>query len=176
MKNYFCIITFAATILCSTQTKGQSPSVERTGFTNKKGSISLNAGGEGLLGSFEMEFRFFSQSFSGLGFRTGVGFYTEDDFYMTIPLNVNYLFVIKPGKSYFELGAGVTYSAYHVRFSKDFHQFGGPALMPPWSFIPTLGYRQYNHRGVYWEIKFSPIVNKEDFTPWGGITIGKNIF
>lgn len=56
----------------------------------KKNTIYAEAGGNGLFGSINYERQLAKEP--GFGLRAGVGFYTENAFYLTIPLGINYLF------------------------------------------------------------------------------------
>ncbi|PJJ74805.1 hypothetical protein BXY57_0368 [Thermoflavifilum aggregans] len=64
----------------------------------KKNDIYLEAGGNGLFGSVNYERRLTKEP--ALGARMGVGFYTENAFYLTIPVGINYLFKLKEEKSF----------------------------------------------------------------------------
>src|SRR5688572_2451148 len=65
--------------------------------TFKKNDIYLEAGGNGLLSSVNYERQLTKQP--GLGARIGMGFYSENAFYLTIPVGINYLFKLKSEKS-----------------------------------------------------------------------------
>lgn len=58
--------------------------------TFKKNDIYIEAGGNGLFASANYERQFTKEP--GSGFRLGIGFYTENVFYLTIPVGFNYLF------------------------------------------------------------------------------------
>jgi len=74
----------------------------------KKNDIYLEAGGNGLFGSVNYERQLTKTP--GLGARIGVGFYTENAFYLTIPVGINYLFKLKNDKSFIDAGLGATWT------------------------------------------------------------------
>src|SRR5690606_34014640 len=63
----------------------------------KRNDIYLEAGGNGLFGSVNYERQLTKQP--GLSARIGVGFYSENAFYLSIPVGINYLFKLKGEKS-----------------------------------------------------------------------------
>src|SRR3954468_15834499 len=74
----------------------------------KKNDIYLEAGGNGLFGSVNYERKLTKQP--GLGARIGVGFYSEEAFYLTIPVGINYLFRLNNEKSFIDAGIGVSFA------------------------------------------------------------------
>lgn len=70
--------------------------------TLKKNDIYLEAGGNGLFGSVNYERQLTKEP--GLGARIGAGFYTENAFYLTIPVGINYLFALKSDRSFIDAG------------------------------------------------------------------------
>ncbi len=58
-----------------------------------RNDIYVEAGGNGLFSSVNYERQLTKQP--GLGFRLGVGFYSENAFYLTIPVGINYLFKLQ---------------------------------------------------------------------------------
>lgn len=45
----------------------------------------------------------------GLGFRLGIGFYSEKAFYLTIPVGINYPFKLNNKGSFIDAGLGATW-------------------------------------------------------------------
>ena len=84
----------------------QSYSFGQTTF--KKNSVYLEAAGNGIFASVNYERQLTKKP--GLGVRLGVGFYTENAFYLTIPVGINYLFALRNNKSFIDAGVGVTFA------------------------------------------------------------------
>jgi hypothetical protein len=157
MKQFFFLIVI---VIFSTHSFAQS--------TFKKNSIYIEAGGNGLFGSVNYERQLTKQP--GLGVRFGLGFYTENAFYLTIPVGINYLFELKNNKSFIDAGLGVTFT----RIDGDV--FGEPNNQNGdnfGNFIPSIGYRQHTAKNVMWRISLTPIINNYGFVPWLGLSIGK---
>jgi hypothetical protein len=135
--------------------------------TFKKNDIYLEAGGNGLFASVNYERQLTKQS--GLGVRLGVGFYTEDAFYLTIPVGINYLFVLKTKKSFksfIDAGLGVTWARIDGKlFSSNGSHFT--------NFIPSIGYRRHTQKDLMWRISVTPVANNDGLVPWVGFSIGK---
>ncbi len=72
----------------------------------KRNDIYLEAGGNGLFASVNYERQFTKEP--ALGFRLGNGFYSENAFYLTIPVGINYLFKIKNKHAFIDAGVGAT--------------------------------------------------------------------
>jgi len=174
MKLHFSIFLMIMGLFFCKDTEAQLVQLQSSRYAKHTGSVRLSAGGEGLFGSVEMELRLFGRSYEGLGIRVGVGFYTEDAFYLTIPVHLSEQLTLTPNRRYLELGFGVTYAAYHAHFFHNYYLYGD-ALMPPWNIIPSISYRQYEQK-IYWFIQFSPVFNAAATTPWGGVGLGKQLF
>ena len=85
--------------------------------TFKKNDIYLEAGGHGLFGSVNYE-RQLTKS-PGLGVRMGLGFYTENAFYLTIPAGINYLFKLPGNNSFIDAGIGGSWTKMDGRLFGD---------------------------------------------------------
>ena len=85
MRHWMFYLMFSLSFTCS---YGQT--------TFKRNDIYLEAGGNGLFASVNYERQLTKQP--GIGFRLGVGFYSENAFYLTIPIGINYLFKLKNKK------------------------------------------------------------------------------
>lgn len=133
----------------------------------KKNSIYLEAGGNGLFGSLDYERQLTKQP--GIGIRLGVGFYTEDAFYLTVPIGVNYLFKITD-RSFIDAGAGITLTRIDGKLFSDSKNLNGSHFV---NFIPSAGYRKHTAKDLMWRISITPVANKYAFTPWLGVSIGK---
>lgn len=135
--------------------------------TFKKNDIYLEAGGNGLFASVNYERQLTKQP--GLGVRLGVGFYTENAFYLTLPVGINYLFELKTNKSFksfIDAGLGVTWTYIN---GKIFNQYAKDLT----NFIPSIGYRRHTQKDLMWRISVTPVINDETFVPWLGFSIGK---
>lgn len=82
----------------------------------------------------------------GLGARIGLGFYTEDAFYLSIPVGLVYLFQLKNPKSFIEAGMGITW------FKEDGKFIGKetPFYDDFSNFNISAGYRRHTKRNVMW--------------------------
>jgi hypothetical protein len=139
------------------------------GQTNfKRNSIYLEGGGNGLFASVNYERQLTKEP--GLGVRLGVGMYSEKDFFLTIPVGINYLFPLKKTGSFIDAGLGVTITKVDAKFfdhstrAKEYNFV---------NFIPSIGYRRHIEKDVMWRISVTPIVNKHGAWPWLGFSVGK---
>jgi hypothetical protein len=133
----------------------------------KKNDIYLEAGGNGLFGSISYERQLTKEP--GLGARIGIGVYSENDFYLTFPVGINYLFELKKKNTFIDAGLGVTWALVDGKFSNDLADIGENFT----SFIPGIGYRKHTAKNVIWRIALTPVINKYSFTPWIGLSVGK---
>ena len=157
MKHFIlCIITTAFI----TSSFGQN--------TFKKNDIYLEAGGNGLFASVNYERQLTKQP--GLGVRLGVGFYTENAFYLTIPVGINYLFKLNSDKSFIDAGLGVTWTRIDGNLFGESENSNGDSFV---NFIPSVGYRRHTTKDLMWRISVTPVINNNGFVPWLGLSIGK---
>lgn len=157
MKHLLCLFTLSFfTISLKSQT------------TFKRNDIYLEAGGAGLFSSVNYERQLTKQP--GLGVRLGVGFYTENAFYLTIPVGINYLFELKKKDSFLEAGLGVTWARVDGNLFSDSKNNNADHLV---NFMPTFGYRKHTPKNVMWRISATPVVNKFGPVPWIGFAVGK---
>jgi hypothetical protein len=132
-----------------------------------KNDLYIEAGGNGLFGSVNYERQLTNQP--GPGVRVGVGFYSEDGFYLTIPVGINYLFKLNNKKAFLDAGLGVTWTRLNGElFGKA--TTGDDHFV---NFIPSIGYRRHTVKNVMWRISVTPVANKYGFVPWLGVSIGK---
>jgi hypothetical protein len=136
--------------------------------TFKSNDIYLEAGGNGLFASVNYERQLTKQP--GLGFRLGVGFYSENAFYLTIPVGINYLFSLKDHKSFIDAGLGATWTQNGGNLFGDSKTSNGDNFV---NFVPSIGYRRHTNRNVMWRASVTPIINKYGLVPWLGLSIGK---
>jgi hypothetical protein len=153
-------LLFIFTIIFAAHSFGQK--------TFKKNDIYLEAGGNGLFASINYERQLTKQP--GLGVRLGIGFYSENAFYLTVPVGINYLFKFKNDKSFIDAGLGTTWARIDGNLFGDSKNSNGDHFV---NFIPSIGYRRHTTQDLMWRISFTPVVNKNGFVPWLGLSIGK---
>jgi hypothetical protein len=136
--------------------------------TFKKNDIYLEAGGNGLFGSVNYERQLTKEP--GLGVRIGIGFYSENAFYLTIPAGINYLFQLKNAKSFIDAGLGATWTRIDGKLFADSKNSNGDHFV---NFVPSIGYRRHTSNNVMWRISITPAANKYGLVPWIGASIGK---
>jgi hypothetical protein len=134
----------------------------------KKNDIYLEAGGNGLFGSVNYERQLTKEP--GLGARIGVGFYSENAFYLTIPVGINYLFRLKSDKSFIDAGLGATWTRIDGDLFGESKNSNGNHFV---NFVPSIGYRRHTSNDVMWRISVTPVANKFGLVPWIGASIGK---
>ena len=134
--------------------------------TFKRNAVFLEAGGNGIFGSIGYERQLTKEP--GLGFRFGIGFWSENGFYMSIPVGFNYLFPLKKQGSFIEGGAGITWSRRDGRLFKTI-----PEDDKKTHFFPSIGYRRHTKGNTMWRINISPAIHNNGFVPWVGLSIGK---
>jgi hypothetical protein len=137
-------------------------------LTIKRNDIYLEAGGNGLLGSLNYERQLTHQP--GLALRLGVGFYTENAFYLTIPVGIHYLFPLSKNRSFIDAGAGVTWTRIDGALFGESTNANGDHFV---NFIPSIGFRSHTPKNLMWRISVTPVANKNGLTPWFGASIGK---
>ncbi len=117
------------------------------------------------------------QNEPGLGVRLGVGYFSGDQqFRVSIPIGVNYLFDLGKNKSFIDAGIGGTWSgAAGLKTFKQEAAAGGVRDYGEriWSTVPSVGYRHHTKGNFMWRTSFSPIINKYRVLPWVGISVGK---
>jgi hypothetical protein len=134
----------------------------------KKNDIYLEAGGNGLWGSVNYERQLTKEP--GLGVRIGFGFYTENDFFLTLPVGINYLFKLKKENTFIDAGLGVTWAREDgIFFNQNKNAFADHFT----SFLPSIGYRKHTVKNVMWRAGITPVINEFGFVPWFGFSIGK---
>ena len=154
------LIIFLASAFFATCSFGQT--------TFKRNDLYFEAGGNGLFSSINYERQLTSQP--GLGFRVGLGFYSENAFYLTIPTGINYLFKLKNDNSFIDAGLGATWTRNNGELFSDSSPANGEHFV---SFVPSIGYRKHTANDVMWRISLAPVANKYGLVPWLGISIGK---
>ena len=134
----------------------------------KRNDIYLEAGGNGLFASVNYERQLTKEP--GIGIRIGAGFYTEDAFYLTIPVGINYLFKLKRVDSFIDAGLGVTWARVDANLFKQAKNSTATHFV---SFVPSIGYRRHAKQNMMWRVSITPVANSETFVPWVGFSVGK---
>ena len=134
----------------------------------KRNDVYFEAGGNGLFSSVNYERQLTDQP--GLGVRIGLGFYSENEFYLTIPTGVNYLFKLKNDNSFIDAGLGATWT----RSNGKFFIIEDPSIGTQFvSFVPSIGYRKHTANDLMWRISLAPVANRYGLIPWIGLSLGK---
>jgi hypothetical protein len=133
----------------------------------KKNDVYLEAGGSGFFGSINYERQLTNKP--GLGLRWGVGFYTDQAYYLAIPIGFNYLFPLRNKHSFMEVGLGTTWSTDET-FIDEKQTWEKKTLG---TFIPSLAYRRHTKHSLMWRIAATPLINKFGVYPWLGFSLGK---
>lgn len=133
-----------------------------------RNDIYVEAGGNGLFGSVNYERQL--TKFPGLGARIGVGFYSENAFYLTIPAGISYLFKLKNEKSFIDAGLGATWARLDGKLLDGSKNFNSGHFV---NFVPSIGYRRHSSNDVMWRISITPVANNYGLVPWIGASIGK---
>lgn len=132
-------------------------------------NIYLEAGGNGLFGSINYERRLSKEP--GFAVHAGVGFYTENAFYLTIPVGINYLFKLNNRNSFIDGGLGVTWASSNRNSPTNTLFSNGEHFT---SFIPSVGYRKQTAKNLMFRFSLTPVINNYGFVPWAGIALGKS--
>lgn len=135
-----------------------------------KNDIYLEAGGWGGFGSVNYE-RQLTKS-PGIGIRIGLGFYTEDAFYASIPLGLVYLFETKKPGSFIEAGLGLAWFREDGKFFNN-EVFGVDIYDKYTNVNLTVGFRKHTRRNVMWRVQAGALANKYTVIPWVGLALGK---
>jgi hypothetical protein len=156
-KYFFLILCSAFAIVLSGQT------------TFKKNDVYLEIGGNGLFASANYERQLTKQP--GPGIRLGIGVYSENGIYLTLPAGIDYLFNLKADKSFIDAGMGITWTFIDAKFFGKSKSLSGNNFFP--DFIPSIGYRQHTANNIMWRVSLAPVINKYGFVPWLGLSFGK---
>jgi len=124
--------------------------------------------GNGLWGSVNYERQLTNGP--GLSFRVGVGMYTERDFYLTLPVSLQYLIRLKESQ-FIETGVGYTWAGTDAhKVLKERRESDNIRDL-----FLSVGYRRHFAEDWMWKLSFTPIItNNYDVTmPWLGFALGK---
>jgi hypothetical protein len=130
-----------------------------------RNDIYMEAFGAGLFGSVNYERQL--SKMPGMGIRLGLGFYTENKFYLTIPVGLNYLFPLTKRGSFIDAGI-----AYTPAFG-DGRVFADKEMRDKFnSIIPSIGYRKHTLNNLMIRASFTPVINYSGFHPLLGLSLG----
>ena len=143
---------------------------ENNNKKNLKNTGFVEALGNGLFGSINYERQLTKEP--GLSLRAGIGFYTEYDFYLTLPFSIQYLIDLNRN-NFIETGIGYTWAdagaddIFNNESVKNSDNLNNLFL--------SVGYKKHFGKDWMWKANFTPLItnNKEVTLPWIGVSIGK---
>ena len=143
---------------------------ENNNKKNLKNTVFVEALGNGLFGSINYERQLTKEP--GLSLRAGIGFYTEYDFYLTLPFSIQY-FIDLNRNNFIETGIGYTWAdagaddIFNNESVKNSDNLNNLFL--------SVGYKKHFGKDWMWKANFTPLItnNKEVTLPWIGVSIGK---
>lgn len=131
-----------------------------------KNYLYVEAGGTGLYSSVSYEHKFGKER-QGLSLRAGIGFYTEDAAYLTIPVVLNYWVPLKKDNQYLNFGGGITLASIN---GENVFRNNEDNLV---SWTGLIGYQRYfKNKKNFLRFAFTPVINRYGFVPWVGIGAG----
>jgi hypothetical protein len=163
-KIKFLIICLFVSIISFAQENQKSNS------GNLKNTVFVEALGNGLFGSINYERQLTKEP--GLSLRAGIGFYTEYNFYLTLPFSIQYLIDLNRN-NFIETGIGYTWAdagaddIFNNESVKNYDNLNNLFL--------SVGYKKHFGKDWMWKANFTPLItnNKEVTLPWIGVSIGK---
>ncbi len=137
---------------------------------NLRNTVFIEALGNGLFGSINYERQLTKEP--GLSLRAGIGFYTEYEFYLTLPFSIQYLIDLKRN-NFIEFGVGYTWADagaddfFNNETSTNTNNLNNLFL--------SVGYKKHFGKNWMWKANFTPLItnNQEATLPWFGVSIGK---
>jgi len=137
---------------------------------NLRNAVFVEALGNGLFGSINYERQITKEP--GLSLRAGIGFYTENTFYLTLPFSVQYLIDLKRN-NFIEAGVGYTWA--DAGADDIFNNDGNTNSDNLNNLFLSIGYKKHFGKDWMWKANFTPLLtnNKDVTLPWIGISIGK---
>jgi len=153
-------------LLTCISTYGQQ---ESKNLSKLRNIVFVEALGNGLFGSINYERQLTSGP--GLSIRLGIGFYTENAFYLTLPISVQYLIDLKKD-NFIEAGIGYTWADAGADDLFNDNITDSDNLN---NLFLSVGYRKHFGKDWMWKASFTPLLtnNKDVTLPWVGLSIGK---
>ena len=135
-----------------------------------KNTVFVEALGNGLFGSINYERQLTKEP--GLSLRAGIGFYTENEFYLTIPTSIQYLISLN-NSNFIETGVGYTWA--DAGTDDIFNNENVTNSDNLNNLFLSVGYRKHFGKDWMWKANFTPLItnNKDVTLPWIGVSIGK---
>ena len=135
-----------------------------------KNTVFVEALGNGLFGSINYERQLTKEP--GLSLRAGIGFYTENEFYLTIPTSIQYLISLR-NSNFIETGVGYTWA--DAAADDIFNNENVTNSDNLNNLFLSVGYRKHFGKDWMWKANFTPLItnNKDATLPWIGVSIGK---
>ncbi|WP_298297579.1 hypothetical protein [Hydrotalea sp.] len=155
------LLIFTLTLILFTQ-----PGFSQNHF--KRNDIYIETGGNGLFISANYERQLTKEP--GLGVRMGIGMYSGNTFYLTVPIGINYLFTTNNPKGFIDAGLGTTFARENAKLFWEKKTIQDDHFV---SFIPSIGYRRHTTQNMMWRISCTPVINQYGFVPWIGFSVGK---
>jgi hypothetical protein len=98
-----------------------------------------------------------------LGVRAGIGYASStEEFRISIPIGVNYLFDISHQRSFIETGIGVTWAEENI-WKTTFQGPSSTSYEP--GYFASAGYRHQAPYGLMWRIDYTPFFTKHRIDP-----------
>lgn len=183
------ILNLTAVLLFATAATAQTSNEGKINNSN----FFVELGGIGGPYSFTFDKRLHANRIDGIGLRGGFsGLYNDEEKIFSVPMQVNWL--MGKNKSFFEIGAGLTYFHYDGYTYNDGgnyicdsngcryaggKEYAGHFVLPisrKNSFFGTFnfGYRRVPQgQGFTWKVALTPMFNENGFWPlFGGFAIG----
>ena len=135
-----------------------------------KNTVFVEALGNGLFGSINYEKQLTKEP--GLSLRAGIGFYTENEFCLTIPTSIQYLISLR-NSNFIETGVGYTWA--DAGADDIFNNENVTNSDNLNNLFLSVGYRKHFGKDWMWKANFTPLItnNKDATLPWIGVSIGK---
>ncbi len=158
MRSFFLIITLI--FLCALSYAQESD----ISYSN---DAYLEIGGAGLFSSINYERQL--SAVPGFSIRGGLGFYSEDDLYITYNVGLHFLFSINSKKNAFiDLGLGASLAREYIGLTD---QSSNADIFI--NIVPGISFRKYFREDIFFRIGINPVMNEYGLTPWANLALGK---
>jgi len=127
----------------------------------RKNTVYAEFGGNGIDWSANYERQLGKKP--SLGVRAGIGYASStEEFRISIPIGVNYLFDISHQRSFIETGIGVTWAEENI-WKTTFQGPSSTSYEP--GYFASAGYRHQAPYGLMWRIDYTPFFTKHRIDP-----------
>jgi hypothetical protein len=96
--------------------------------------------------------------------------YSENAFFLTLPVGINYLFTLKQPNRFIDAGLNVTWA---IKNADVLNENAGNKQDHFTSFTPGVGYRWHTKGEVMYRASASAVINNSGGYPWVGFAVGK---